>query len=262
MAILFARGVLLAVLALGFSGWSQAQTLREGDASPDHDWTGYAGVGPFMYPKYTGGKGYFVIPAPLLQVEYKETYYVDLLRAGARLWSSDDKKMAFGLAAEPRFGYHSGDGPLLAGMATRRMSLEAGPSFEWETPVVSVNLAYFGDISDASKGMSAHGSLYKQFVNSPRWDFGAYTGFDRIDARITNYYFGVPASEVTVDRALYQPGAATHWQSGISGAYKFNRPYVLMFGVQNSRLGAAAANSPIVETRNVLMGYLGLGWAL
>jgi outer membrane protein len=262
MALMFPKGVLPVLLALGFSDWAGAQSVSTSNAAPGHDWTGYAGVGPFMYPKYTGGKGFFVIPAPLLQFEYKETYYVDLLRAGARLWSSDDKKMAFGLAAEPRFGFHSGDGPLLAGMAVRRTSLEAGPSFEWETPLVSVNLAYLADASDASKGASLHGSLYKQVVNTSQWDFGAYTGFDRIDSRISNYYFGVPASEVTANRPLYQPGAALHWQSGISGAYKFKRPYTLMFGVQNSRLGAAAANSPIVETRNAVMGYLGLGWAL
>jgi len=35
-----------------------------------------------------------------------------------------------------------------------------------------------------------------------------------------------------------------------------------MMGVQNTRLGGAAANSPIVETRNAPVAYIGLGWSL
>lgn len=250
------------LLALCLPAESQAQAVREGDAKPGKDWTGYAGAGAFVFPKYTGGKGYNVWPAPLLLFEYKETLYVDLLRAGVRFWSSDDKKIAIGLAAEPRFGYRSGDGARLTGMASRRLSVEAGPSFEWETPLVSVNLAYFGDATNASKGTSLRGSLYKQFVNTPEWDFGAYTGFDRTDAKVTNYYFGVQGAEATALRPAYQPGASTHWQAGITAAWKFSKPYTLLFGVQNTRLGSAAANSPIVETRNATMGYIGLGFAL
>jgi outer membrane protein len=258
----FAKGALLGLLVLACSGGAAAQSVREGETTPGHDWTGYAGAGPFIYPKYVGGRGSNVIPAPLLLFEYKETYYVDLLRAGVRFWSSDDKKMALGLAAEPRFGFHASDGARLAGMATRRMSLEAGPSFEWETPLVSLNLAYFGDTTDASHGGSLHGSLYKQLIDTARWDFGVYTGFDRVDSKITNYYFGVPASEVTAARPLYQPGGTTNLQAGIAAAYKFSRPCTFLFGVQDTRLGAAAAGSPIVETRSSIMAYLGLGWAL
>jgi len=245
--------------ALFLLGGSVAQAQS---AAPARDWTGYAGAGVLGYSSYVGGKGSKAIPAPLLSFEYKETYYVDLLRVGARFWSSEDKKMAFGLAAEPRFGFKSGDGVRLAGMAERKMSVEAGPSFEWDTSLASLNLAYFGDVTGTSKGASLRGSAYRQFVNTSQWDFGAYTGFDRANAKVVNYYFGVPAAEVAPGRGLYQPGTATNWMLGVSGAYKFNKPYVLMFGLQNTWLGGAAANSPIVETRNARLGYVGLGWAL
>ena len=231
-------------------------------AKPASDWSGYAGVGPIAFPKYTGGKGADTFIAPLLMFEYKETFYVDLVRAGVRLWSSAGKKMAFGLAAEPRFGFKAGDGPRLAGMAARRDSIEAGPSFEWETPVASVNLAWFGDVTGASKGASLRASAYKQFVNTPQWDVGAYVSAERTSAKVVNYYFGVPAAEVTASRALYAPGAATHLSVGLSAAWKFTPRYALMMGVQNTRIGGAAANSPIVETRNAPMAYVGLGWTL
>ncbi len=250
--------ILLAAIALAAPVLCVSQT----PSKPASDWTGYAGIGPIAFPKYTGGKGTDAFLAPLLMLEYKETVYIDLVRVGVRLWSSADKKMALGLAAEPRFGFKASDGARLAGMATRRDSIEAGPSFEWETPVASLNLAWFGDVTGASKGQSLRASAYKQFVNTAKWDFGAYASVERASAKVVNYYFGVPAAEATAARALYAPGAATHVSVGLSGAWKFTPRYSLLMGVQSTRIGGAAANSPIVETRNAPMAYVGLGWNL
>jgi outer membrane protein len=247
--------------ALPLQGHAQSAAAATVSATAK-DWTGYAGAGVIGYSKYVGGKGTGALPAPLLSFEYKETVYVDLLRAGVRFWSSDDKKMALGLAAEPRFGFKGSDGARLAGMAERRISVEAGPSFEWDTPLASLNLAYFGDITGASKGASLRGSVYKQVVDTPQWDVGPYAGFERLNGKVANYYFGVPASEATIDRPAYQAGSSTHWMLGVSGAYKFGGGYALMFGVQNTRLTGSTASSPIVETRNAKLGYIGLGWTL
>lgn len=236
--------------------------LAQGTSKPGGDWTGYAGAGAGSFPRYTGGKGADVSPVPLLMFEYKETYYVDLMRAGVRLWSTDDKKFALGLAVEPRFGFKAKDGARLTGMAKRRHSIELGPSLEWETPAVSLNLAWFQDVLGTSKGSSWRASAYKQLVNTSNWDVGAYASVERESARVVNYYFGVPAAEVTANRALYAPGAATHLSLGLQAAWKFSARYSLLMGVQNTRIGSSAANSPIIETRNAPIGYIGLGWNL
>lgn len=225
-------------------------------------WTGYAGAGAASFPKYTGGTGAVIQAVPLLLFEYKETFYVDFVRAGVRLWSSEDKKLAFGLAAEPRFGYTAKDGPRLGGMAKRRSSIEIGPSLEWETKFASYNLAAFRDATGTSKGASYRATAYKQFIDTAQWDIGAYASVEREDGKVINYYFGVPAVEANINRPFYQAGASNHWTLGISGAWKFSPRYALLFGVQNTRLGAAAANSPIVETRNAPIAYIGLGWQL
>jgi outer membrane scaffolding protein for murein synthesis (MipA/OmpV family) len=49
---------------------------------------------------------------------------------------------------------------------------------------------------------------------------------------------------------------------GLSAAWKFSDRHALVMGLQGTRLGGAAAGSPIAETRNVAVGYLGLGWRL
>ena len=215
-----------------------------------------------MFSKYAGGKGVEAVPVPLLLLEYKETFYVDFVRAGVRLWSSEDKKLALGLAAEPRFGFGAGDGPRLGGMATRRHSLEAGPNLEWETKFASFSVGVFGDMTGASKGTSMRALAYKQLIDSSQWDVGVYAGLERESSRVTNYYFGVQAAEANANRAQYQPGGATHGTLGISGAWKFSPRYALLFGIQSTRLGSAAANSPIVETRNTPIAYFGLGWQI
>ena len=97
----------LSAAIVGMPVLSQAQSIP---SAAGKAWTGYAGAGIGVFPKYTGGKSLDTVPVPLLLLEYKETFYVDFVRAGVRLWSTDDKKFALGIAAEPRFGYRAGDG--------------------------------------------------------------------------------------------------------------------------------------------------------
>ena len=229
---------------------------------PVAEWKGYAGAGAIAFPKYTGGRGSETVPIPLMMFEYKETVYVDLLRAGVRLWSDTDRKIALGLAMEPRFGFRAADGVRLGGMSTRRTSVELGPSVEWETPVASFNLAWFGDVNNTSRGSSLRASVYRQFIDSAHWDVGGYVGIDRGSAKVADYYFGVRADEVTIARGSYQPGATTHLNVGATAAHRFTRSYALILGAQTTRLGGAAAASPIVQTRNATIGYIGLAWRL
>ena len=239
-----------------------ATTPAEAQMRPLAQWKGYAGGGAITFPKYTGGRASETIAAPLLMFEYKETVYVDLVRAGIRLWSNADRSLAFGIAAEPRFGFRAADGARLAGMATRRDSIEIGPNLEWETPSLSMNVAVFGDVNGASGGASLRVGAYRQLIDSSRWDAGVYAGIDRANAKVANYYFGVRGDEATPARPFYQPGAVTHLTVGVSTAYRFSQRHALLFGVQTTRLGAGAAASPIAEVRNAAIAYVGLGWRL
>ena len=99
-------------------------------------------------------------------------------------------------------------------------------------------------------------------IDAARWDVGAYAGVKRASAKVANYYFGVRVEEVGAGRGQYQSGAVTHCTLGVSAAYKFAEHYALLFGAQTTRLGGAAAASPIVETRNATIVYLGLAWRL
>ncbi|MGZ5780734.1 MAG: MipA/OmpV family protein, partial [Burkholderiaceae bacterium] len=102
-------------------------------------WSGIAGVGPMTFSKYTGGTGTQTWLLPLISANYDEIVYIDPLRANVYLGSTSDKKMAWGLAVEPRMGFHASDGAKLAGMATRRNSLEGGFNFDWDADIIAIS---------------------------------------------------------------------------------------------------------------------------
>lgn len=256
MILFILRALCVIAAILAFLNPCNAQTSAE---PAEKSLDGYLGAGAMFNPKYTGSAGYHTFPLPLAIFEYDETYYIHLDRAGARLWSSEDKTMALGLAGQPRFGFRAKDGARLSGMAIRRTSIEGGLSFEWETPELSFTAAYFADWTETSGGQSLQLSFYHQLLDSGPWDLGAYVDFDRANSKIVQYYFGVRTDEATATRPSYQPGDAVNSSLGFSGAYKLNKRYALLFGGEMTFLGSAAADSPIVERSNGFTGYLGLG---
>lgn len=225
-------------------------------------WKGTAGVGVIAFPKYIGGKQTRVLPIPLLSINYNDTFYIELQRAGVYLLASNDKKLGLGLAVEPRFGYAGKDGTLLTGMATRRDSLEGGPTFDWDFDVVAISIAWFGDLDRSSRGKSLRTAVYVPILKNDFWDAGALLAADRMNGRLADYYFGVPATEANASRPQYRAGAGTHISLGLSGTYRLHNRHALMFGWNATRLSHGARNSPLVEAPRADLFYLGYGWIL
>jgi outer membrane protein len=221
-------------------------------------WTGTAGVGPMMFSKYTGGTGTQTWVLPLVSASYDNILEIDPLRATLYVAGSAEKKIGFGFAVEPRMGFHSSDGAKLKGMATRRNSLEGGPTVDWDAGIVAISVSYFTDLTSSSNGTSSRLYLYKDLIDNEKWKLGANAGADHMSAKVTNYFFGTTPSEVTADRPLYQPGSATNLVFGFDGSYKINQRYSMVFGLQATRLNGSAARSPIIETRRSAVGWVGL----
>ena len=251
--------VALALISLTASTAALAETVS---AESKAGWNGTAGAGPIVFPKYVGGTSMQVWPIPLLSINYAETFYVELERVGVYVLSSDDKKIGLGFAVEPRFGFSAKDGARLVGMATRRDSLEGGPTFDWDFDVIAFSVAWFGDLNRSSHGNSLRTSIYKPILKNERWDVGALLAFDRMNGKLANYYFGVRPSEATALRPEYQPGAGTSTSIGLSGTYNLDKRHAIMFGANLARLAKGAANSPIAETNRAILYYIGYGWNL
>jgi outer membrane protein len=256
MPISYFRGFpcLLFSLFYCFSAGVSAQA-----ASTNSGWVGTLGAGPVFIPKYEGGNDMHVLPLPIAYVTYNDWFFVNLFRAGAYVWGSEDKKKGISFAVEPHLGFHANDGVRLEGMATRRNSLSGGPTFDWQGERGALSLGYFYDLSNTSNGGYFDVLFDTPFIKNDRWDVSWTIELSRLDSRVVNYYFGVPPSEVTATRPLYQPGATTKITPWITGQYNWTKRTALMFGVNVTRLGAAAAHSPIVERPLAPLLYIGLG---
>jgi outer membrane scaffolding protein for murein synthesis (MipA/OmpV family) len=118
------------------------------------------------------------------------------------------------------------------------------------------------DLTQSSQGNSARLYAYRELMDDATLKLGLFGGFDRLSAKTSNYFFGVAQSEANATRAVFQPGSAVNLTAGLDGRYRLSEHYSLLFGVQHYRLGTATARSPIVETRQSALGWLGLGWNL
>lgn len=241
------------------AGFANADSIAPAAKS---GWSGIAGAGPMTFSRYTGGSGINTQILPLVSANYNEIFYIEPLRANLYLASSADKKMGFGLAVEPRMGFHSSDGSKLVGMARRKNSLEGGPNFDWDADIIAISFSYFIDLAHSSRGTSSRLYFYRDVIKNEKWTLGANMGIDHMSAKVTDYFFGTTAAEVTVNRPLYQPGSATNTVFGFDGSYKLNRQYSFLFGLQETRLNGSAANSPLVETKQAKVGWIGLAWNL
>ncbi len=225
-------------------------------------WSGAIGVGPISFSRYTGGKANQIWAIPILSVAYDDIAYIEPLRAGAYLWGSEDRKMGLGLALEPRMGFKAGDDARLNGMATRRNSLEGGPAFDWDLGMVSISASLFTDLTQSSKGHSARLYVYHDLAQNAHWKVGLFGGIDHLDRRVANYFFGVGDNEANASRPAFKAQASTNPTIGLEGHYRHDSGYAVLFGIQASRLGSPLMESPIVQTRQSAVAWLGLGFTL
>ena len=245
----------LAFLCLWFQGTSALAQV----ASPEPGWKGTLGAGVVAFPKYAGGRSMQSVLLPIAYIDYNDWFYVDLYRAGAYFWSSADKKQGLGIAVEPRIGFSQGEGPRLAGMATRKSALFGGLTYNAENDLGGLSVGYFGDLGNASKGGYWDVLLSRPFVKNRQWELSGTLEFSGVNAKYANYYFGVTPAEATPGRPAYTAGATINTTLWLTGQYNVSKRYALMFGANVTRLGSSAASSPIVERRDVPFVYLGFG---
>ena len=253
----------MAMVLIAGVGIGHAQVTRADEKSAG--WNGTLGFGPMAIPKYSGGRPLQVLPLPLWSINYNETFYVEVQRVGVYALASDDKKIGLGFALEPRLGFHASDGARLAGMATRRNSLEGGVTFDWDFDVIAISTAWFTDMTRSTRGSSARLSLYRPLLKNARGEIGLIASADRMSARTADYFFGVKPSEATLLRPGFVAPAGTNLSLGLGGTYRMGSTAAkgaLIFGANIGRLAPGAARSPIVETTRLRQFYLGYGWAL
>jgi outer membrane protein len=239
----------------------RAEEISQTSPKPDEGLVkGRLGVGPLIIPRYSGSTSYQVWPVPLASLEFGDFAYIDYWQAGLYVLATKDRSLGLAIVAAPRLGYSSSDGDLLAGMMTRKTSLEMGLSVDYGSDKGGVSLAYLHDVTGASQGGVV------RFIGLRRIELGhgfgveAFGEVEWLSPQVTDYYYGVTSSEATASRPFYQPGSSLDLVAGLHFNYDFGRKSTILFGYEASILGPAAANSPIVQTKLNNLFYIGYGF--
>jgi MipA family protein len=224
--------------------------------------TGRLGAGALVDSRYSGAANYRTFPVPLASLEIGDFAYVDYWQAGLYFLSNEKKTLGLAIVATPRLGFNSGDGSRLAGMMTRKLSIESGLSIDYGADNSGVSLGYLHDITGASNGGLVRLLLFRRIELTEHVGVDAFVGAERLSAKVANYYYSVGRSEATAARPFYQPGSGSDVNAGLHFNYDFGRASTLLFGYEATRLGDTLANSPIVERRMTNLFYFGYGWRL
>jgi MipA family protein len=258
-----ARLFLCWILAL--AGVSCALVGRADDASVDAGSklvTGRIGAGALTDSRYSGGAGNRTFPIPLAALDIGDFAYIDYWEAGLFVLSNHAKTLGLAVVASPRLGFSSSDGRRLEGMQRRLSSLEAGLSINYGSDDAGVSLGYLHDVTGASRGGLIRLLAFKHFDITTRFGVDAYVGAERLDAKVTGYYYGVADQEATILRPAYQPGESTALSAGLHFNFDFGRKSTVLFGYEPSLLGRTVTSSPIVEQRMTSVFFVGYGWRL
>lgn len=148
----------------------------------------------------------------------------------------------------------------LSGLNERKSGFDAGLHLFWETAFGELDLDLLTDISNRSKGQEATLSYAYQMIHGP-WTLRPELGVSWQSSELADYYFGVDTDETRAGRLAYQAASTLTPFVGVQLEYAITERSQLLGGVGFGRLGDTIRNSPIVDERGIVGGYLGLTYS-
>lgn len=196
---------------------------------------------------------------PLIALNFRNILYWNGLNAGVWLTPAKESYPRLGLGLRLRRGWTATDDPLLTGMSDRDNSVEGGVNILWPIKNWRVGLGYFTDLGDNSEGQSASLRLSRSIALSPDWRIIPGLSLEWLSKDIVDYYYGVTGTEATPSRPAYAGRAGLNVRAGLVTTYSLSPRWLLLAGVNHTRLGSEIADSPLVTRNNQTELHAGIG---
>lgn len=135
------------------------------------------------------------------------------------------------------------------------LGVELLASGDWGSLTIDV----FGDVSDTHNGFEA-AAWYSRLWSRGQWVVEAGLGATYADAGFNDYYWGVRASEASGPLPAYQAGEGIDVTGRVGVRYFVNRSWVAAVVVEVERLNDETFASPLVDERNVVGVFAGVGY--
>lgn len=265
----FVSTILLSLVLFSSVCAEEEVTETYTDASaPAHDqqvsapsgFHGILGAGLFSGQRIFGDEGKRTSLFPLVLMRYKDVAYWNLGGGGVWLIQTEDHSLRFGAGVRIHSGWRQGDDPGLAGMETRKSSLDGYLNALWRTALVTIGAYYYHDILNANRGDAVSLRLSKNFKMGEGLRLTPSIGAEWQNSERVDYYYGVRPEETLAFRPAYAGTATINTNAGLAGFYRLSHSWSLLGGVFTTRYGNGIVDSPIVTRRYSTLVFLGAGW--
>jgi len=246
------RRLLVAALALGLAAPGHAQ------GPPGKRPKVVLGAGAVAAPSPYKGVSSHITPVPFVNLQ-RERFFLRGVQAGWRLWQGEKSSLA--AVAQPQFqGYEPGDSPALAGMATRRWSVDGGLQFTTRRGDLRLSLEAMHDLLGRHGGLLASADLSYE-LGGAGFTVAPGAGLEWEGRDFVAYYYGVRPTESRPGRPAYDGRGALNPYAGMRVRYSFNRRWGLFTYLRHRWLDDAITDSPIVAGDTVYSGVLAVTYS-
>ena len=78
------------------------------------------------------------------------------------------------------------------------------------------------------------------------------------NAKLTNYYYGVNATEATANRPAYAPGSALNFAAGVELNYTLSQRSLITIGLDLEHLDNSLRASPLINSNRQWSAFAGV----
>ena len=140
----------------------------------------------------------------------------------------------------------------------RSMGVDIGARISAQRGSFVAAFAYKTDVSNNSEGDEVDASVGVQFELSPRLNLGIEGGVYWRDQALSNYLYGVSASESRSDRPAYDVGSTTIPYIGLQMTYFLTEQLSAVFAVQGESFDKKITDSPIIDRELSAASFIAL----
>jgi outer membrane protein len=234
-----------------------------GSAGTEKKWSGMLGVGVVSAPEYKGASDNEIKFLPLIDIEYKQRYFLSTYR-GLGMYFFRDNRFALAVMANMDWGRDEGDNARLRGLGDLDPTAQLGAELKWD---INNWLSFDADVYQAiSPGghEGAYGNLGFGMRRplSKNFSFRADTSVRWASDSYMSHVFGVNAGQSARSglRQFNAESGLMSWQIGGALDFMMGRGWIVSPTVRYTQLMADAADSPITQDKGQFFGGLFLGY--
>ncbi len=103
-------------------------------------------------------------------------------------------------------------------------------------------------------------TFYNRVYEIRNWDISVGGGATYFSDKTTDYFFGIDANEVALNRPVYETGSGYRVELESSAQYPISQDWLFTIGATYSHFSNSIANSPIVARQNVIRFRLSVSY--